>query len=197
MTKEYAENLATIAITIVGYALTHERVKKLAKSVLAKFKTHDVFVREQIQATIDNLRIRLGAEMVNIWQANNGTYSMADFPFKYLNIIFESYDVFAGKSVKSNFRNSPVEDWLPLLLAIQKSNRYFVGTDGSDIGILRAAYKAFGLKMGIDYKFDNKDVYMGFLSVAFTDRRELTPEEIADIEATTIYVYSLIHKLKR
>lgn len=191
------DNIVTIVLSVAGSALASEQLKALVKKIIARLKPHDLMVRQTIQISIDNLRVRLGADMVNIWQASNGTDSLAGFSYKYLNMIFESFDVLTGKSVKQNFRNTPVEDYLPLLIAIHESDKFFIGTAGSDIAILRAAYKAFGIKMGVDYKFANKDVYKGFLSVSFNEYRNLSAAEMADIEATTVYVYSLIHKLKK
>ncbi len=191
------DNIVTIVLSVAGSALASEQLKPIIKKILAQLKPHDLIVRQSIQIAIDNLRVRLGAEMVNVWQASNGTDSLAGFSYKYVNIIFESFDSLTGKSVKQNFKNSPVEDYLPLLIAIHESDKYFIGTAGSDIAILRATYKAFGIKMGVDYKFSNKDVYKGFISVSFNEYRNLSPAEMEDIEATTVYVYSLIHKLKK
>lgn len=191
------DNIVTIVLSVAGSLLASDQLKPALKKITAKLKPHDLVVRQTIQIAIDNLRVRLGAEMVNVWQANNGKESLAGYSYKYVNIIFESFDALTGKSVKQNFKNSPVEDYLPLLIAIHESDKYYIGTSDSEIAILRAAYTAFGIKMGVDYKFANKDVYKGFLSVSFNEYRNLTAAEISDIEATTVYVYSLIHKLKK
>lgn len=186
-----------VVFVIVAYALTSDKIKKAVKEIRKKLQPHDATVRTQIQAAVDTLRIRLGAQMVNVWQVSNGTDSLAKYSYKYVNIIYESFNPLNGASVKNAFKNSPVEDYLPLLLAIQNSKKYFIGTDKTDIPILRAAYQAYGIKTGIDYKFDNSDVYMGFLSVSFSDSKNLTPAQITEIEATAIYVYSLMRKVRK
>lgn len=196
ITDPLIENVLRIMIILVGMLLANDKVSRLIRKLKDQYQPHDVLIRNQIQTDIDNLRIRTGATRVNIWQANNGTDSLAGYSYKYVNIIFESYNHDNSTPMKKLFKDTPVEDYLPLLLAIHNSDKFYVGTADSVLPIVRAAYEKFGVALGIDYKLDNKDVYKGFLSVSFANEKDYDDEALKEIEQTAARVYSLIKKIR-
>lgn len=196
LTETTIQNAINIVIIGVGMLLANDKVAKIIRKIKDQYQPHDVLIRGQIQKEINDLRIRVGATRVNVWQANNGTDSLAGYSYKYLNIIFESYDYINSTPLKKLFKDTAVEDYLSLLLAIHSSDKFYLGTRNSELPIVRAAYENFGVSVGVDYKFDNKDVYKGFLSVSFANESEYNERALKEIEQTTAMVYSLIRKIK-
>lgn len=194
--QQTTNGIVEIMLVVITALLTHEKGKKALKQLKDSFQPHDSIIRAEIQKSIDELRIKTGATRANIWQASNGTDSFAGYSYKYLDIIFESYDESNTAPIKKKFSRTPVEDYLPLLVEIQQSDRFYIGTSDGDLPILRAAYEAFGVDLGIDYKFDNKDVYKGFISLSFANRSHYNDEVLKEVEQTAAYVYSLIKKIK-
>ena len=196
LTETTIQNAINVIIICVGMLLANDKVSRFIRKIKDKYQPHDVLIRGQIQKSLDTLRIKLGATRVNLWQANNGTDSLSGYSYKYMNIIFESYDVENSLPMKKLFKDTPVEDYLPLLLAIHKSKKYYIGNRDSDLPIVRAAYEKFGVELGVDYKFDNNDIYKGFISISYSNEKDFKEHDIVEIEQTTAMVYSLIRKIK-
>lgn len=196
LTETTIQNAINVIIIGVGMLLANDKVSRLIRKLKDRYQPHDVLIRGQIQKALDDLRIKTGATRVNLWQANNGTDSLSGYSYKYMNIIFESYDVQNSAPMKKLFKDTPVEDYLPLLLAIHNSDKYYIGSKDSELPIVRASYEKFGVAVGVDYKFDNRDVYKGFISVSFAHDIKTDEHVVKEIEQTTAFVYLLIRKIK-
>ena len=185
-----------IFIIAVGLLLANKDIRALYRTVASRFLPHDIKVREQIQDVLDELLIKLGAARINIWQFNNGTRSLSGYSYKFSSIIFESFDRHNLISLKRDFQNLPVEDYSVLLVRLQDCDKYITNTIDSDIPFVRAMYTTVGVKTGIEFKLNNKDIYKGFISVSFYDKITVTESMIREIETSIALVNQYIKNIK-
>lgn len=196
LTPANLEKLVEIVLIGVFYAVTNERIKKLWKEFKARFKPHRVVVKMEIQLLKKELEIRLSERMhvsvtVNVWQFENSTYSIAGYGFEYMKLITPQTGV--GFHVTS-FEKIRVEPYMEFLNRFQLSDKYIINmlTSPDTTDDIKAIFTELGIKMGIDYKFDTKDVYKGFISVALPEMRTITTEDIQLIKDYSILIYKRI-----
>lgn len=196
LTAANVEKLVEVVLIVVFYALTNERIKKLWKSIKASFKPHKVIVKMEIQTLKKELEIRLAERFglsvtVNVWQFENSTYSIAGYGFEYMKLITPQTGV--GFHVTS-FEKIRVEPFMEFLNRFQLADKYIINTINSSetTDDVKAVFTELGIKMGVEYKFDTKDVYKGFLSVALPEMRTITVEDIQLIREYSILIYKRI-----
>lgn len=173
-----------------------EVFSRVRKEIYRRIYPHDTEIKKRIETAINELRIRIGASRVGLWQFTNGVVSFSGYTMKFAEMTMESYAL-GQQSIKSDFKKIPIEDVLDLVKAIQDSHRMWIGTQETEIAVARSTYEMYGIKTAVEWKFRNNDVYKGFLSVTYQHEVEINEEMVGHIEATAIYVYSLINKIKK
>lgn len=170
--------------------------KKIRKEIINRLKPHDTVIKEGIKVTINDLRVKIGATRVGLWQFTNGVYSQAGYGMKFLEMIMES-PAQGFASIKQNFKRMPYEDVMDLVGVIRDADKYWVGKPDTDIIEARTVYEIYSIRTAVEFKLKNSDIYKGFLSITFNHDIEVTPEMLKTIESSANQVYSLIRKLKK
>lgn len=181
-----------LVVALIAY-LAKVKTKEKFNEYLSKLLPHDIELRKQIRYELLSLMLKVGASRVNLWQFNNGTRSLSKYSYKYTSIIYESH-LPAYPSIKDQFQNLPVEDYIDLISAIQNAPKYRVDTKNSEVLEIRSMYSGLGIEYGITYKFNNDDVYKGFISVTFNTIPEDKEDIIKEIEMSVVRLNSLIKK---
>lgn len=193
--KDYLEVAIESTIILLGYVLSKDKFKKYLLRLKETFTPHDIILRVEIQRSIDKLRYILGSGCrVNVWQFNNGVNSFAGYSYRYMNIIYESHSE-SDASIKAMFQKVDVSEALPILERIQNAGEVYSYTLPTGDHLLDANLERMGIKCAYELKFETKDVYKGFLSLSFSENRQLTSVELQKAFQTSAYIYTLIKKI--
>jgi hypothetical protein len=173
------------------------------KTKLNKKVEIDSFTNSNIIATeINNelLRIQGGydAARVAILEYHNGVYSKKGLPFEYSSMRYEVTD-HNTRSLMNEFQAVPVSPVAEMLLNLENSEEgYFkVHTDEEPDNILSRTHKYYGVKTAYTFKlFDT--VKEGVLNIVWiSNKKDLTDEEIVDIQISIFRISNLMLKLKK
>jgi hypothetical protein len=198
--KEVIKTAVEVIGIAVFYALTNEKIKKTWKKIWAMFRTHESHVKYEIKLLAKELETRLSQELdslvsVNVWQFQNGAYSMAGYGFKFMKLI--RHESTKGFYQQIQYSTIPVEPFVEFVSQLQKSDRYLINTITSDTtpDEVKAIFTELGIKMAIDMKFDNSDVYKGFISVSFPEIKNISENQFQLINEFRLNIYRRIKSL--
>jgi len=175
----------------------------LTKSKFNKINEIDAFTNTNIIANeINNelLRIQGGydAARVSILEYHNGVYSKKGLPFEYSSMRYEITD-HNTKSLMNEFQAVPVSPVAEMLLKLEKSEEGYikVHTDNEPDSILSRTQKYYGVKTAYSFKlFDT--VKEGVLNIIWiAEKKDLSNEEIQDIQISIYRISNLMLKLKK
>ena len=198
--KEVIKTAVEVIGIAVFYALTNEKIKKTWKKIWAMFRTHESHVKYEIKLLAKELETRLSQELdslvsVNVWQFQNGAYSMAGYGFKFMKLI--RHESTNGFNQQIQYSTIPVEPFVEFVSQLQNSDRYLINTITSDTTAdeVKAIFTELGIKMAIDMKFDNSDVYKGFISVSFPEIKNISENQFQLINEFRLNIYRRIKSL--
>jgi hypothetical protein len=198
--KEVIKSAVEVIGIAVFYALTNEKIKKTWKKIWAMVRTHESHVKYEIKLLAKELETRLSQELdslvsINVWQFQNGAYSMAGYGFKFMKLI--CHESTNGFYQQIQYSTIPVEPFVEFVSQLQKSDRYLINTITSDTtpDEVKAIFTELGIKMAIDMKFDNSDVYKGFISVSFPEIKNISENQFQLINEFRLNIYRRIKSL--
>lgn len=204
LTPDNLANLFYYVFYAILLFLGSKEAKKWFKSFIKRFRPHDAKIRLQIRQEAYDLLHKLEAHLeqnirVNVWQFTNGTSSSAGYSYRYSQLIVEAVNQL--RPVLKLFEKHIIEDIIEHVVEIQESDHYLMRNVREDIlpGV-RGVYEQMGIKQAIDFKFNNKDVYEGVLSIGFTELIDFDIEKEIEvtrmIETAASNIYNLIKGMK-
>jgi hypothetical protein len=170
--KGVGQFIAIFVATCIPYI--KPRVEKWLKKHSDYF-THNLNVRKEINDHLNEIRIRMHADRVCLFEFSNTDKSISQYPFEYLNMTYEKVNVGSVAEIRDHWQKKHINSHVDFLglFAGQEHRGVIIHSFAHDSGIpesVRLGLQAYNIDSCLIMKI-HKELRYGFIAVHFINRQ--------------------------
>jgi len=178
MNSSLLETVITVGGTLIGIYVKDYLDKK--NSVKNKDLERDLETHKIMSATLDEIRLELGADKTLYWVFSNGDITFSGFHLKKLSVMEES-SVDGFSNVAHSFQLVPAKNFEKHLLQLNESDEEYITLEVDNMPEeLKDLYSLYEVKKVLKIKVkDSRGKWIGVLSAWYRENIELSDGQIA------------------